>query len=54
MRVVLMGAPGAGKGTLAGLLKDKLGVLHVSTGDLLRAELKSHSPIGLEAKKYME
>lgn len=54
MRVILFGAPGAGKGTLAGLLKDKLGVMHISTGDLLRVELKYNSPIGQEAKKYMD
>ncbi len=54
MRVVLMGAPGAGKGTLAGLLKDKLGIMHISTGDLLRVELKNNSPIGQEAKRYMD
>jgi adenylate kinase len=49
-----MGAPGAGKGTLAGLLKDKLGIMHISTGDLLRVELKNNSPIGQEAKRYMD
>ena len=54
MIVVLLGAPGAGKGTLAGALKDQLGVHHVSTGDLIRAEIKGGTAIGLEIKRYVE
>ena len=54
MRIVLLGPPGAGKGTLAGVLKDTLGVLHVSTGDILREELKANTPLGQEAKKFIE
>lgn len=54
MIIVLLGAPGAGKGTLAGALKDTLGVVHISTGDLLREELKNNTPLGQEAKRYIE
>jgi adenylate kinase len=54
MIVVLLGAPGAGKGTLAGALKDQLGVHHISTGDLIRAEIKAASPIGKEIEGYVK
>jgi adenylate kinase len=54
MIIVLLGAPGAGKGTLASALKDQLGVEHISTGDLIRAEIKGQTPIGLEIKRYVE
>lgn len=53
MRLVLLGAPGSGKGTQAGRLKDHLQVPHVSTGDLLRAEVAAGSKLGLEAKEVM-
>ena len=53
-RIVLLGAPGAGKGTQAVILAEKLGVPHVSTGDMLRAAVESGTPVGLEAKKVME
>jgi adenylate kinase len=54
MRLVLLGAPGSGKGTQAELLKAELGVPHVSTGDLLRAAVKAGTPLGLEARAVME
>jgi adenylate kinase len=52
--VVLLGAPGAGKGTQADLLAERLGIPHVSTGDLFRIAVRDRSPIGLEARRYME
>ena len=52
--IILLGGPGAGKGTLAEELKKQTAYLHVSTGDMLRAALKSGSDVGLEAKSYME
>ena len=54
MRLVLLGAPGSGKGTQAELLKTELGVPHVSTGDLLRAAVKAGTPLGLKAKAVMD
>ncbi|KPN16721.1 adenylate kinase [Xanthomonas sp. Mitacek01] len=53
MRLVLLGAPGSGKGTQAARLKDHLQVPHISTGDLLRAEVAAGTPLGLEAKTIM-
>lgn len=53
MRIVLFGAPGSGKGTQATLLKDSLGVAHISTGDLLRGEVAARTPLGLEAQAVM-
>ncbi|GAB3341781.1 adenylate kinase [Marilutibacter aestuarii] len=53
MRLVLLGAPGSGKGTQAARLKDHLQVPHISTGDLLRAEVAAGSKLGLEAKEVM-
>jgi adenylate kinase len=52
--IILLGGPGAGKGTLAESLKQQTGYLHVSTGDMLRAAFQSGSPVGLEAKAYMD
>jgi adenylate kinase len=54
MRVVLMGPPGAGKGTQAVVLAERLGVPHVSTGDIFRANVAGGTPLGLEAQKYMD
>ena len=54
MRIVLLGPPGAGKGSLAGLIKDMLQIAHISTGDMLREEMKKGSPLGLEIKGLIE
>jgi adenylate kinase len=52
--IVLLGAPGAGKGTQAPILAAHLGLPHVATGDLFRAAVRDGSPVGLEARRYME
>ena len=54
VRIVLLGAPGAGKGTQATLLAKSRGIPHISTGDMLRAAVASETPIGLQAKAVME
>ena len=54
MRLVLVGPPGAGKGTQAVQLAERLGVPHISTGDLFRANLSEMTPLGVEAKRYMD
>ena len=51
MRIIMLGAPGAGKGTQAKMIADKYGVPHVSTGDIFRANIKEGTPLGAEAKK---
>ena len=53
MRIVLLGPPGAGKGSLAGLIKGRMDVTHISTGDMLREEMKKSSPLGLEIKSLI-
>lgn len=53
MNIILIGAPGAGKGTYAKFIKEKYGFPHISTGDLLREEVAKESELGVEARKYM-
>ncbi len=52
--IILLGAPGAGKGTVAEILREKTNYQHVSTGDMLRNEIKKNSPLGKEAEDYMK
>lgn len=54
MRLILLGAPGAGKGTQANFIKDKFAIPQISTGDMLRAAVKAGTPLGVEAKRYMD
>ncbi len=54
MKLILLGAPGAGKGTQANYIKEKFGIPQISTGDMLRAALKAGTPLGLAAKKVMD
>ncbi|MDO5548994.1 MAG: adenylate kinase [Eubacteriales bacterium] len=54
MKLVLLGAPGAGKGTLAAVLIEKMGIPSISTGNMLREAIKNGTPLGLSAKKYMD
>lgn len=54
MRIVLLGAPGAGKGTQAQFIMEKFGIPQISTGDMLRAAIKAGTPLGLKAKEVMD
>lgn len=54
MRVILLGGPGAGKGTQANFIKEKFNIPQISTGDMLRAAVKAGTPLGIEAKKVMD
>lgn len=54
MKIIMLGAPGAGKGTQAKMIAAKYGVPHVSTGDIFRANIKNGTELGMEAKQYMD
>ena len=54
MKLIMLGAPGAGKGTQAAILSEKLGIPTISTGNILRAAVKNGTPVGLQAKSYMD
>lgn len=54
MKLILLGAPGAGKGTQADIIKKTLGIPTISTGNILRAAVKNGTPTGLKAKEYMD
>ena len=54
MRLLLIGPPGAGKGTQAAVLSEQLGIPHISTGDLFRAHIADETPLGLKVKEYLD
>ena len=54
MNIILMGLPGAGKGTQAGQIKENYPIPHISTGDTFRAAIKNETPLGKEAKSYID
>jgi len=54
MRLILLGPPGAGKGTQATFIKERFNIPQISTGDMLRAAVKAGTPLGIEAKKVMD
>ena len=54
MKIIMLGAPGAGKGTQAKMIAEKYGVPHISTGDIFRANIKNGTELGAKAKEYMD
>lgn len=54
MKIIMLGAPGAGKGTQAKMIAEKFGIPHISTGDIFRANIQKGTELGAEAKKYMD
>jgi len=54
MRLIILGAPGSGKGTIAAELTKKYNILHISTGDIFRANIKEKTPLGIRAKEYID
>ena len=54
MKIIMLGAPGAGKGTQAKMIAEQYGIPHISTGDIFRANIKNGTELGKEAKKYMD
>ena len=54
MDIILIGPPGSGKGTQAKMIVDRYNVKHVSTGDILRENVRNGTPLGVEAKKFMD
>ena len=53
MKIIMLGAPGAGKGTQAKMIADKYGIPHISTGDIFRANIKEGTELGKKAQEYM-
>ena len=53
MKIIMLGAPGAGKGTQAKMIADKFSIPHISTGDIFRANIKEGTELGRKAKEYM-
>jgi adenylate kinase len=54
LRIILLGAPGAGKGTQAKSISNKYNIPHISTGDIFRKNISERTPLGIEAKKYID
>jgi adenylate kinase len=54
MRLIILGAPGSGKGTIAAELTKKYGIVHISTGDIFRANIKEKTPLGIKAKEFID
>ena len=54
MNLIILGAPGSGKGTSATVLREKFNLAHISTGDLFRYNIKENTPLGIEAKSYID